>query len=272
MPSMIDRVWNTSPASLTHAIRRRLKRLRAGESWHEMTAGPARGVKLILPEPLPDWAQEMIAGTYDQFLYDAIARKRKLSGATCWDIGANIGYHTHAFATQGAQVVSFEPNAANIARLREHLDKNSEAAKRVRVVAAAVADRDGELEFVQSADVSAQSSGSHLASASPPEQAAVYARFERRTVPAVTMDTLVEKQGEKPPHIIKIDVEGAEHLVLEGGRRMLAKHKPLLLVEVHHICVMLSLTRLLTELGYKLEVLDQQHASPSRCFVIGSAA
>lgn len=267
---MIDRVWNTSPASLTHAIRRRLKRIGAGESEHEMTAGPAKGVKLILPEPLPDWAHEMIAGTYDQFLYDAIARHRKLSGATCWDIGANIGYHTHGFATQGAQVVSFEPNAANVARLRQHLEKNPEAARRVRVMAVAVADCDGELEFVQSADVSAQSSGSHLASAQPPEQAAVYARFERAVVPAVTMDTLIEQKGEPPPNIIKIDVEGAEALVLEGGKRLLTKHKPLLLVEVHHICVMLSLTRLLTGLGYQLEVLDQQHASPSRCFVLAS--
>ena len=67
-----------------------------------------------------------------------------------------------------------------------------------------------------------------------------------------------------------MDVEGAEALALEGGRRMLAKHKPLLLIEVHHICVMLSLARLLTELGYRLELLDQEHASPSRCFILGS--
>jgi FkbM family methyltransferase len=193
MSSMIARVWNTSPASLTHAIRRRLRNVRAGESWHQMSAGPAQGVSLILPEPLPDWAQEMIAGTYDKFLYDAIARHSALAGATCWDIGANIGYHTHGFATQGAHVVSFEPNPANVARLRQHLEKNPAAAKRVRVMPVAVADRDGKLEFVQSADVSAQSSGSHLASATPPEHATVYARFERSSVPAVTMDTLVEQ-------------------------------------------------------------------------------
>jgi len=206
MISLIHRVWDTSPASLTYAIRRRLKCIGAGESWHKIAAGPACRTKPILPKPLPGWEQDIIAGTYDEFLYEAVA------------------------------------------------------------------DGHGEPEFVKSTDVSSQSSGSHLASATRAELAKVYARFERRFVPAVTMDTPVEKQSETPPDIIKIDVESADHLALQGLRRLLAEPKLLLLIEAHHLCVMLLLTRLLTVLGYNLVVLDQHHASAPRCFVLGSAA
>ena len=83
----------------------------------------------------------------------------------------------------------------------------------------------------------------------------------------VKMRRNVIRQGEPPPDIIKLDVEGAEHLVVNGGRVSLARHKPLLIVEVHHICVMFSLVSLLLELGYSLEILDREHATPRRCFI-----
>lgn len=35
------------------------------------------------------------------------------------------------------------------------------------------------------------------------------------------------------PDIIKIDVEGAEEMVLEGARGIMADHKPYVIIEVH---------------------------------------
>lgn len=268
MPSLLQRIWNTSPATFTRALRRRVRKLRAGEAWHEITGGPARGLRMLLPVPLELWAAEMVNGSFDDFLYETIGRHHALKGARCWDIGANIGYHTLALAAQGAHVVAFEPGKANVERLQLHVDRNPEVAQRIKVLPVAVADRDGEVSFKESSDMTGASSGSHLSDASPPLGAAVYAGFDECIVPALTMDTLVQKQGEPPPDIIKLDVEGAEHLVLKGGTEMLARHKPLLLVEVHHICVMLSLTEILLALGYQISVLDRDHASPSRCFIM----
>ncbi|MBE0545010.1 MAG: FkbM family methyltransferase [Verrucomicrobia bacterium] len=268
MPSFFERIWNSSPASLTRALQRRVRNLRAGEAWHEIAGGPARGLRMLLPTPLDSGTAELVNGTFDQFFYETIGRHRALKGARCWDIGANIGYHTLALAAQGAHVVAFEPGKANVERLQLHVDHNPEVAQRIKVLPVAVADRDGEVSFKVSSDRTGASSGSHLSDASPPLGAAVYAAFDECVVTALTMDTLVQMQGEPPPDIIKLDVEGAEHLVLKGGMQMLARHKPLLLVEVHHICVMLSLTEILLALGYKMSVLDRDHASPSRCFIM----
>ena len=212
----------------------------------------------------------MLAGTYDSFIYEAIAGRRNLRGATCWDIGAHVGYHSLIFASLGAQVLAVEPNQHNAARLRAHLERNPALAQNIRHLAAAVSDQDGEMSFVQSGDMAGQSSGSHLAAALPPLDPLVYAGCEHLMVPTVRMDTLIAR-GEPAPDVIKMDIEGAELLALRGGRKLLAEKKPLLLIEVHHICLMLELQQLFSQVGYTARILDEQHASPSRCFIMASA-
>jgi hypothetical protein len=58
-------------------------------------------------------------------------------------------------------------------------------------------------------------------------------------------------------------------MMLKGAARLLAHHSPLLLIEVHHILRMFEIQKLLTGLGYELELLDEANAWPSRCFVLG---
>lgn len=267
MPSFTNRLWRTSPASLTSALCRRVRRLREREEWQRVYAGPASSVELLVPVPLASWALEMVNGTFDSFLHDALQRHIKLDGARCWDVGAHVGYHSLAFANQGAEVVAFEPARANQARLQLHLERNARLASRIRVLPSAVADKDGEMTFVESDEMKGESTGSHLTTALPPLRAAVYANFKMQTVSTVTLDTLIQQHGERPPDVIKLDVEGAEHLVIRGGRASLARYGPLLLVEVHHICAMFELALMLRELGYSLEILEREHSEPSRCFV-----
>jgi hypothetical protein len=52
---------------------------------------------------------------------------------------------------------------------------------------------------------------------------------ERRSVVTMRIDTLSETLA--PPTIVKIDVEGAETMVLEGGEATIVKCRPTILVE-----------------------------------------
>ena len=52
-------------------------------------------------------------------------------------------------------------------------------------------------------------------------------------VETVTLDSLVDA-GFPPPDMIKVDVEGAESLVLAGAMGVLRKYRPVLLVELHN--------------------------------------
>ena len=51
-------------------------------------------------------------------------------------------------------------------------------------------------------------------------------------VPAVTIDDLVAEAGARSISLVKIDVQGAEMLVLEGAKRTLGEMRPALFVEV----------------------------------------
>jgi len=267
MPSWSERLWNTSLASLTRAVRRRWQRATAQPAWHRVATGPLAGAELCFTNVTQGGWREMVAGTFDSFLYRELASRRDVKGAVCWDVGAHFGYHSLGFAALGAQVVAFEPNPHNAARLRANLARNPRLAGRVRVRPEALANIDGPIQFVQSADLAETSSGSHLADAVAPAPDFIYENFERVPVTGARADTLLAS-GEAPPAVMKIDVEGAEQLVLEGARGLLLRHKPLLLMEVHHIRLMYHLPPLLAGLGYRCQLVNEQHAEPSRCFLV----
>jgi FkbM family methyltransferase len=74
----------------------------------------------------------------------------------------------------------------------------------------------------------------------------------------VTVSTLDDEVGDRAPRVIKIDVEGAELEVLEGGRALLARVKPVVIFE--HVasaaalygCVPGAVWDLFSELGYEV--------------------
>jgi FkbM family methyltransferase len=213
--------------------------------------------------------QQMIGGTHDRFFYEDPAVKQALKDSLCWDVGAHFGYHSLAFASLGGKVVAFEPNAKNAARCKLNLGRNLTLSSRIRLRNEALSDHDGVIEFMQSDDLSGPSSGSHLSDAAKPLAESVYRHFQQVRVPGRRADSLIA-EGENAPTVMKIDVEGAELLVLEGARELLQRKKPLLFLEIHHIRLMFFIHPFLEKYGYQLRLLEGADDSPSRCFVIAS--
>ena len=273
MSSIAHRLWNTTPKHLWEAVDRRIRpgRHRAVQpDWHTVQGGPIRGAKLYLaPTAVDTWAQ-MVQGTFDQFFLDALVATRPLEGTTLWDIGSHFGYHALAFAalagTKG-KVIAFEPNPANQERIRANFEKNPELSCRIQLDPRAVSKSAGTAAFVFADELeSGLSSGSHLADITTPH--GDYARFRRSEIPTIRIDDLIFSENKPVPDVIKIDVEGAETMVLEGSMQFFAKHHPVLLIEVHHILQMFRVQNFLTERGYAIAILDEEHATPGRCFIL----
>ena len=66
----------------------------------------------------------------------------------------------------------------------------------------------------------------------------------------ISLDEFIEKSNVYP-RIIKIDVEGAEYLVLKGGKNFLLKHKPIILLSTHTKELKIKCINLLRKLDYK---------------------
>ena len=127
-----------------------------------------------------------------------------------WDVGANIGAVTLVAAKCCRQVVSFEPDPRSFVRLSEHVDVNG--FENVRLVNAALTEQTGHASFGQAAATNTGMSSVMLSRA---------AAADVVTVSTITADQFVAEHPAMAPTVVKIDVEGAEHLVLKGARNLL---------------------------------------------------
>jgi FkbM family methyltransferase len=140
-----------------------------------------------------------------------------LNGKVVYDIGAFHGLLTLFFARQASQVVAWEPNSRNRKRLNENILLNSFSNVIVRAYGLSSKAMRADMSFDPLAPGTASIDNKLAAGA-------VHETIELRT--------LDEESGLKPPDLIKVDVEGFELAVLQGGARTLAR-KPDLFLEMH---------------------------------------
>lgn len=69
---------------------------------------------------------------------------------------------------------------------------------------------------------------------------------------AVSIDDFVFEQDNIPPDFLKIDVEGAESLVIEGAQRTLEEYRPEIFLAIHGYEIDQICRRQLENLNYKL--------------------
>ena len=137
------------------------------------------------------------------------------SDALCIDIGANVGYFTMlmAQAASAGSVHAFEPVVLNASLLKASVELNGFT--NVHFNQCAVGDHVGVVSFSQSSD-SAYSSIHDTGRKS----------LERiLTVPIVTLDEYLDREGIERVDVLKADVEGAEGLVVAGASRLLSDER-----------------------------------------------
>jgi FkbM family methyltransferase len=186
-------------------------------------------------------------------------------GDVVYDAGANLGlYCRYLVSCLGAgEVVAFEPISDNRRLLARNLELGG-IAERVRVLPFALADADGEADF-QVDDMQSTSGTLDRVSGGRPAEGRRNLGLPPLTerVACRSLDRLLAEATLPPPDLIKIDVEGAEGLLLRGARRLLQERGPRLLVELHGAAWAREVIGFLTELGYycRGKVEPHLHAS-----------
>jgi FkbM family methyltransferase len=139
-------------------------------------------------------------------------------GMVFFDVGAHIGEYTLMAAArvgQSGQVHAFEAQPAMATLLRSNCSANH--VRNAIINSCAVSSREGNVEF----EICSEPSMSSIV-AGP---ARVGEHSGTICVPSITLDAYCERLGVWPD-LLKIDVEGAEWLVLEGATRMLGRPAP----------------------------------------------
>jgi len=145
-----------------------------------------------------------------------------------WDVGASNGFVTTAIRRRcpSVRIVSFEPNPVLAQSLKELFTGHP-----VQVYTLALSDRDGDvvLTMPKHKSVGASIEGRERVMAT-----AALAANELVDVPtrAVSGDSfLAQRPSETPPHVIKLDVEAHEAVVLRGLERTIHTYRPVVFFE-----------------------------------------
>ncbi len=233
---------------------------------------PKRVIGMLFPAPirlsldgfdiyvrLDDWAvgaRIAVKRSYETHVTAALQPFLQPGGVFV-DVGANIGYYTLLAASRlGAQgqVFAFEPGVANCQLLQKSVDHNqftnvqlfpNAVADVPRMVGLRMDDSNGVIDITRQMD-------------------------DMEQVTAVTLDEALASQTRID--VIKMDIEGAEGLALQGATQLLRQHRPVVFTEFRppaivnrsHMDASDFLNRF-RALSYTLHVIDRKagpHATP----------
>lgn len=156
----------------------------------------------------------LYTGQFEKAVIEFVRRELK-PGGNFLDVGANGGVYTVVAARSvgpTGHVYAFEPGDREAKLLRENVLRNG--LTNVTVIDSAVSNKKGIAQFAISRDGAMNS----LARNRHPGQ-----EIESwKTVNTTTLDSAVEEYGISNVDLIKVDVEGAEQLVLEGAQALLS--------------------------------------------------
>ncbi|NDP47669.1 MAG: FkbM family methyltransferase [Sulfuriferula multivorans] len=145
--------------------------------------------------------------------------KSKLIRGCALDIGANIGNHSLFFARYYEQVLSFEPNP----RTYKLLEYNASLANNIRSFCLGLSDHDGKATL----NTDPANIGASSLTERPGQQSTLHQEIELKTLDSIDAIQALTIG------LIKIDVEGHELEVLEGGKELIKRARPLILFEQH---------------------------------------
>lgn len=224
---------------------------RGRKIWVPVQGGLDKGLWMHLD---PRYEESYRTGDYESTVQKFLVEHLR-PGDTFYEVGAHIGFLSMGAARLVAaegEVVAFEADPENIARIEEHLCRNSLV--QARVVSRAVWSSAGRLRFKRASPLSSRNTGA--VQEDPPSGR----NSDAIEVEAVALDDYV--RGRRPPSLIKIDVEGAELQVLKGAEILISEQRPLVLCEVHSAELAAQVENHLLEKGYALEWFAEETQFP----------
>jgi FkbM family methyltransferase len=185
----------------------------------------------------------------------AVFRRCIQPGQTVIDVGANVGYFTMLAASivgPTGRVFAVEPNSENCRLILASVAENH--ATNVTLLPIALSDQIGWSAF-----------GTHIGSNGGLQNLDNLIDHAPLIVPTFPLDNVVHGQV----HFLKIDVEGAEGLAIQGALGIVDQHRPIITSEfsidmLERVSGMspTDYLSLFTDRGYRLHMLDRSTGEP----------
>jgi FkbM family methyltransferase len=186
------------------------------------------------------------------------------------DVGANIGLTVQRLLSLSirSKIIAFEPSPRNLCLLKRNIAFFK--SRDITIVECAVSNHTGEAVFSENIGHGGLSKLGLLeySSSSAPY---LWTKAQNIRVQTVTLDDYFMQNNSRPftPTFIKIDVEGAGGLVLEGATELLYAYRPTLSCSYHSRDEKSAIIAIVANVGYRGIKLSQngvwQWCSPEEC-------
>jgi FkbM family methyltransferase len=211
--------------------------------------GPLTGYKYMVK---PDTGFSSILGRWEK-KSQLVYQRSIFKDFIVFDLGANYGIHSMLYSKlvgDKGKVFAFEPLEGNIADIREHIRLNG--IRNIEIVQEAVSDKSGTAEFKVA---NHRGQGSLIG-------------IGRQTgelvkVPTNSLDNFCTAHNIYPD-FIKIDIEGAEGLALEGFNRGVAVSYPFFAIDLHTPGCDMQVGSFLSQHGYEVYRVNDSSAKAMR--------
>ena len=150
----------------------------------------------------------------------------------------------------GGQVIAFEPILSNCNVINQHLNENN--INNVIVENLAISKNTEKVQF----SIQHNNANSHIENISITH--ALENKKESIQISAISLDDYIEKY-KIIPSVIKVDVEGAENLVLEGATKLLQNFNTTWVISTHSSELFDECKDIMECYGYAVETLEGFH-------------
>jgi FkbM family methyltransferase len=168
--------------------------------------------------------------SFEYVTFDTLSRTIK-DDFYILDIGANVGVHTifmsKYLSTEG-KIYSFEPSNETFSILNKNIELNN-CIPKITCINSAISDRNGKCFL----GVGASDNKKTNNDAFKYLQYSNLLEKKMEEIELITLDEWVEKENITKIDLIKIDVEGAELLCLNGGHKSISKYRPIIIFECY---------------------------------------
>lgn len=173
-------------------------------------------VNFFIPNQLTDWRIETFFTKEPETLewIDSFEKKDKI---IFWDIGANIGLYSiySVLRNENVSTISFEPSTSNLRVLSRNISINN-LENKIKILSAPLSNKENQFltmnegDFIEGGALNTFGENYDFAGE-------LFDSKMKYKILGTTIKNLLDNNILEIPNYIKIDVDGIEHLILEGA-------------------------------------------------------
>ena len=180
----------------------------------------SKEVNFFIPNQLTDWRIETFFTKEPETLewIDNFEKKDKI---IFWDIGANIGLYSiySVLRNENVSTISFEPSTSNLRVLSRNISINN-LENKIKILSAPLSNKENQFltmnegDFIEGGALNTFGENYDFAGE-------LFDSKMKYKILGTTIKNLLDNNILEIPNYIKIDVDGIEHLILEGAGKYL---------------------------------------------------